>query len=118
VLDAGRVVEFDHPNKLITDATTRFHALCKAVSPGFPLFRTLLKESVLCPDWQARIQDPNASLQKGLSCRSCAEETQNKAFDFRKNGGEEPQLILGGPFPVLNVPSFYISVVQQCNDAK
>lgn len=32
VLEAGRVAEFDSPSKLIEDQTSRFHALCKAVS--------------------------------------------------------------------------------------
>jgi hypothetical protein len=30
VLDAGRIIEYDSPAKLIADPASRFHALCRA----------------------------------------------------------------------------------------
>lgn len=30
VLDAGRIVEYDHPATLIANPASRFHALCRA----------------------------------------------------------------------------------------
>ncbi|KAI5478748.1 ATP-binding cassette transporter [Pseudohyphozyma bogoriensis] len=41
VLDAGKIVEYDHPATLVNDSTSRFHALCRAT--GKTEFKILSK---------------------------------------------------------------------------